>query len=50
MQVTLKIELLTKTLSGVPNLQFEKVAGLQLPNCKFGTPERDKHFQQIAKV
>jgi hypothetical protein len=24
----------------VPNLQFGKVPGLQLPNCKFGTPER----------
>jgi hypothetical protein len=28
-----------KTLSGVPNLQFGRISGLRLPNCKFGTPE-----------
>jgi C4-dicarboxylate-binding protein DctP len=31
----------------VPNLQFGKAPGFQLPNCKFGTPERDKHFVKI---
>jgi hypothetical protein len=34
----------------VPNLQFGKAPGFQLPNCKFGTPERDKHFVKIYKM
>jgi hypothetical protein len=33
----------------VPNLQFGKAPGFQLPNCKFGTPERDKHFVKIYR-